>query len=470
MRDSAWKPYTPTQAVPWNLRRVVHLHLRAGFAAPWSDLQRDLSDGPQASVERLIAGRARPEPEDYAERAERLFQTAVAGNRPAELGAAWLYRMLYGPDPLGERLTLMWHNHFATSNDKVDNCIVMVRQNALFRELARAPFGELLNRAVRDPALLAFLDAQLNSQDHPNENLARELMELFTVGVGHYTEADVREAARTLTGWTLERPWSANPDDRFRIAPLEQNRFRFERAQHDAGEKQVLGRRGRWNGEDLVRFLLDHPGTAARLAWRIGTEFVGGAVSKQESESLADFLRKNDLDVGRAVALVLRSERFFADATMRSRVTAPVEWGVALCRRFMPLDPPPSLVHLSQYTARLGQVLFYPPNVGGWPGGRSWINATSLIGRANLAADMIQGRLGANGRQPVDVLGLIRQQHAGTSPEQVISSITELVFGGTPDTTWSERVRAACDPTASPDNFARHAAIAILASPEAQLG
>ena len=142
----------------------------------------------------------------------------------------------------------------------------MRRQNELFRELARAPFGKLLNRAVRDPALLLWLDAPANRKEHPNENLARELMELFTLGIGHYTETDVKEGARALTGWTVA-----------------DGEFRENAAQHDPGEKTILGQKGKWKGADFVRMLLEHPATAERLAFRIFALFMGdGAVEKDE--------------------------------------------------------------------------------------------------------------------------------------------------------------------------------------------
>src|SRR5262249_3388687 len=148
-----WQPYTPTPAAPWNVRRVVHLHRRAGFAATWPEVCRDLADGPAASVARLLAGRPREgaAPAGHACRIQALRELAVASGRPGDLRAAWAYRMLHGPDPLGERLALLWHNHFATSNEKVRDFRAMLRQNALFRAYGRAPFAELLGRLVRDP-------------------------------------------------------------------------------------------------------------------------------------------------------------------------------------------------------------------------------------------------------------------------------------------------------------------------------
>jgi uncharacterized protein (DUF1800 family) len=170
MGDS-WAPYVPDDRSPWDLRRVVHLHRRAGFAATWSEIQRDLKDGPQASIDRLLAGKAAAQgvPPDFAATADLLGETAASSGDPARLKAWWVYRMLYGPDPLTERLALMWHDHFATSNLKVDNLHAMRQQNELFRKLGRAPFGELLNAVVRDPAMLAWLDAPVNRKGHPNE-------------------------------------------------------------------------------------------------------------------------------------------------------------------------------------------------------------------------------------------------------------------------------------------------------------
>jgi uncharacterized protein (DUF1800 family) len=465
-----WKAYTPTPAAPWDVRRVVRLHRRAGFAATWPEIQRDLADGPAVSVERLLAGRSREGsvPTDYAGRAERLEELAVASGRPADLRAAWVYRMLHGPDPLGERLALMWHNHFATSNEKVSDFRAMTRQNALFREYARAPFGELLGRMARDPALLVYLDAQANRKEHPNENLARELMELFTLGVGHYTETDVKEAARALTGWDSGSP----AENEFRAmmgTPLEQW-MHYSPRRHDDGEKAVLGRRGRWSGDDMVKILLEEPATAERLAWRISTEFLGeGVASRQELAALAEGLRATGLDVGKAVARVVRSERFFADDTAGRRVPGPAEWAVAAARRFVPLDPPPSPLRLAEWAARMGQGLYYPPNVGGWPGGRAWLSPLAMLGRANLAADLVAGRLAQPAPAPLDVLRLARRCDRGGSREEITRFLADLILGAAPDESWTGRVVAAAGEGRALPEFARRAAAAILASPEAQL-
>jgi hypothetical protein len=446
--DNPWAPYAPTKEAPWDVRRVVHLRRRAGFAATWDEVQRDVQDGPGPSVGRLLAGRARRRgvPADFERTAGVLRDTA---SEPERLKAWWVYRMLFGPDPLTERLTLLWHNHFATGNDKVRDVAAMRRQNETFRELARAPFGQLLGRAVRDPALLLYLDAPANRKGKPNENLARELMELFTLGLGPYTEADVKEAARALTGWSVA-------DGEFREDP----------AQHDPGEKTLLGRKGRWRGADLVKMLLDHPATARRLAARLCELFLGeGAVSADGVKVLASGLRAHDLDVGWAVETVLRSAAFFAEANLGTRVRGPVEYVIGSARALELFDPPPDTLLLADWSARLGQDLFYPPNVGGWPGGRAWISTQAMIGRANYAAALVEGR--RVGRPtPLDPLALARRHGA----DDVVAFALRLLLGAEPTAAWRDRVTAALgpSPTATPEG-ARRAVALVLAMPEAQL-
>ena len=197
-----WAAYVPHAAAPWDLGRVVRLHRRAGFAATWDEIRRDLAVGPEASIDRLLSGttRARGVPEHFEKHAAGV---AVAASDPGQLKAWWVYRMLFGPDPLGERLVLDVAQPFRHQRGEDQRPGWMRRQNETFRRHARAPFGELLRASVREPALLVWLDAQANHKRSPNENLARELMELFTVGIGHYTETDVKESARALTGWTV---------------------------------------------------------------------------------------------------------------------------------------------------------------------------------------------------------------------------------------------------------------------------
>jgi uncharacterized protein (DUF1800 family) len=450
----AWAPYEPDDSAPWDLRRVVHLHRRTGFAASWEELHRDLEEGPAASVDRLLAGKVRPGPDDFESISALLADAAAASNDPARLKAWWIYRMLFGPDPLGERLTLLWHDQFATSNLKVDDLAAMRRQNVTFRRLARAPFAELLGAAVRDPALLAWLDAPANRKGHANENLARELLELFTLGLGRFSESDVKEAARALTGWTVA-----------------DGAFRSVAARHDDGEKTILGRVGRWNGDDLVAMLLEQPAIADRLARRLCGLFFGeGAIDEGAIASLAAELREHDLDVGRAVATILRSRAFFARANLNSRVVEPVAFVLGPVRALELLDPPPSTLVLADWAGRLGQDLFYPPNVGGWPGGRAWLSTRAIVGRANYAAALVEGR-GVGRSGPLDALGLAARHGRGRGRDAAITFLAELLLGSEPDRDWHARIASALGPSSSwGPEAARRAVAIVLACPESQLG
>jgi hypothetical protein len=452
MANDAWTPYEPCAKTPWDLRRVVHLHRRAGFAATWTELQRDLKDGPGPSIDRLLAGKSRSEgvPKDFAATADYLVRSAAVDL--GRLKAWWVYRMVFGPDPLGERLTLMWHNHFATSAAKVGPMVR--RQNELFREFARAPFGEILTRVVRDPAMLLWLDAQANRKGKPNENLARELMELFTLGIGHYSEKDVKEAARALTGWTLVK-----------------DQFQEDAALHDIGEKRILDRKGAWKGKDLLRILLDHPATAERLAMRLCELFMGeGAVDASGIKALASGLRQRNLDIGWAVETVVRSEAFFAEANLGTRILGPVEYVVGAARALELYNPSPNTLILAEFSGNLGMNLFHPPNVGGWPGGRYWLSTRSAIGRYNYANALLDGDcVGLPGA--VDALSLAQRHGRGDGLDSIVTFFAELLLGAVPGRAWRERLISALGPKPAVEpSSARRIAALILASPEAQLG
>jgi len=429
-----WAAYEPDAREPWDRRRVVHLHRRAGFAATWDEIERDLKDGPGPSVDRLLEGRSRLAgvPEGFEATAGLIARAAVSTPGAGRLRGWWVYRMLCGPDPLGERLTLMWHDHFATADRKVGDPGAMLAQNETLRRLARAPFGELLRAMTRDPALMVWLDAADNTRAHPNENLARELMELFTLGVGHFTEADVKEAARALTGWRVV-------DGRGRFVP----------ARHDHSAKAVLGRAGPLDLDGLTDLLLDQPATARRLAWRLCHEFLGESTADPAViQNLADGLRAHGLDVGWGVATVLRSRAFHGGADLGARVVGPVEFAVGAARALEAFDPPPDTSVLADWAARLGQDLFDPPNVGGWPGGRQWITTRSAIGRANYAAALVGG-LDVGRPGPIDLRKLADRHGRADDP----AFFARLLLGR------DVPAVSARDPDA---------AVRLLASPEAQ--
>lgn len=403
-----WRPYEPSRREPWDIPRIVHLHRRAAWGATWREIERDHAEGPEAAVGRLL------DPvtvsNDGLKRAEQLSELAVDRQQPELLKAAWITRMWHGPDPLGEQLTLMWHNHFATSNLKVRDVGAMRGQHDALRRLARAPFGDLLYAIVSDSAMLIWLDADSNRNGKPNENLARELLELLTLGEGNFREIDVRECARALTGWTVD---AGQPH--------------MDASLHDGDVKEVLGKRGRWHLADLTRILVEHPATSRRIAWRLCDHFLGpGGAPDEAIRSLADRLHASRLDVGKAVSVLLRSRGFFSKDQLASRISPPASFAVSTARVLEVYRDGLAPEVAAGWMRVLGQDLFYPPGVGGWPGGRTWISATSMIHRARFALGLSNGTLHTGARGP-DIVALAAQ--AGASRDSAVFA-QRLLFGG----------------------------------------
>jgi uncharacterized protein (DUF1800 family) len=449
---AGWEPYEPSEAAPWNRERVVHLHRRAAFAARWSEIERDLKDGPKAAIDRLISGKARADASspDFEQMARIIGDAAQASNDAGRLKAWWFYRMLFSPDPLGERLALLWHNHFATSNRKVQDLVYMREQNELLRKHARGPFGGLLRTVVKQPAMLVWLDADSNRAGHANENLARELMELFTLGIGHYTEADVQSAAGALTGWTIA-----------------DKAYRFNSNRHDDHELSVLGHRGRMSGDDLLDVLIENSATARRIVWRLSTMFFGeGAVSDSALDALAAEFRDRKLDINWAVEMMVRSQRFFAEENIGTRILGPTEFIVGTLHALEQCQPPPSTVLLAEWSTRMGQDLFYPPNVGGWAEGRSWLSSRAVIARANFVSALVEGQIWTSGQKP-DFERLAGGIAEDANINQSVERFAELIFVRPPSNAVAAAVAAAKD---KDDRGKLPSAVAsLLTNPEAQL-
>src|SRR5688572_9572704 len=241
----AWQPYRPSVEAPWDLKRVGHLFRRTTFGATYAQMQQALKDGPEKTIAGILEG---GKEDDFEREMGRLADNIAKVNNGLQLRDWWLYRMLYSPHPLREKLTLFWHNHFATSNAKVQSAGYMLGQYELMRRHAQGSFRTLLTEMSRDPAMMIWLDTVQSQRDRPNENYARELMELFSLGVTNarrpgqrnYTEDDIRQGARAFTGLRIEN-----------------GRAIFRERDHDDGEKNVLSQRGRWRPDDVVRICLE---------------------------------------------------------------------------------------------------------------------------------------------------------------------------------------------------------------------
>jgi len=366
----AWAPFVPDSRRPWNLAMVGHLYRRAAFGGSWEELQRGLSAGPQRAVEELL----RPEADVGAY--QRTFDgyeasAAASGSAPA-LRAWWLRRMIETPHPLQERMTIFWHGHFAADVGGIEDGGLMLRHLRLLRRHALGSFRSLLYEIARDPALLLGLGAEANRKARPDPSFARPLLEVFTLGAGGFEEEDVREAARAFTGDFVR-------NGRFRHIPRE----------HDGGEKRVLGRRGAFGGEDVLRLVLDQPATARTLVRRLYRWLISEVEEPEDSliEPLASSLAK-DWDVQRLVGTMLRSSLFFSRRAWRRRIKCPLELAVGAIRT---LEGMVSTTRLSRDLAALGRDLLRPPTAWGWRGGRSWISAAAMAGRHNLARALLAG-------------------------------------------------------------------------------
>ena len=278
----------------------------------------------------------------------------------------WGDRMVGSRRPLEEKLTLFWHGHFATGNNKVRDTRMMERQHLMLRANAAGNFRDLLLGILRDPAMLVYLDNGENVKDHPNENFGRELLELFTMGVGNYTEQDIREASRAFTGWTND--------------VLD---FRFDEAKHDFGVKVFQGHRGRLDGTDVIDIILAQDATAQFIAGKLYRYFVREELSDRTRMSLGGTFREAGYELKPLLTRIFLSRDFYSPASYATQIKSPVQLVVSTYRK-LGLDRMPTIPDFNRMTSRLGQALFNPPNVAGWAGGRSWITPGSLLERGNL--------------------------------------------------------------------------------------
>lgn len=357
-------PYQPTGDDPWNDGKAAHLCRRAGLGAPRNELQEVLDLGPVDAVDRFLKVETERDAE-YAELFETVRRGLLAFQFPPNMQAWWLFRMQREPFPLREKMTLFWHGHFATSFRKVENMRLMHRQNETLRREALGDFRDLVLAVSRDPAMILWLDNQQNRKGHPNENFARELMELFTLGEGNYSEADVREAARAFTGWHQD-----------------EIRFVFNREAHDVGPKTILGQRGNFDGDDVVDIVLQQPQAKRFLATKLLKFFVMPAPNDDLIDEAAQVLADCNLEIKWFLRTLLQSKAFYSDEAMNSKIKSPVEFVVGALRDLDAVFPGQELAELM---AGMGQELFAPPSVKGWDGERDWVSSSAWLARGRFA-------------------------------------------------------------------------------------
>lgn len=360
-----WQRYEPSARCPWNLARAAHLWRRAGFGATWDQLQQSLKAGPQQTVDILLQPKG-----DVAAFNRTCDDYAKAVDSAAALRAWWLRRMIQTPHPLGEKMTLFWHDFFAVSAARAGGGSQMREHVELLRAGAMGRFGALMAAVATDTAALLSMGAKANRKTKPDETFPRQLLVRYTVGAETSSDKDVREVARAMTGWFVLR-----------------NRRRYFEREHDDGRKTVLGKTGKFNYADVVKIAAEHPATARNIVRRLYRWFISEADEPQDAllAPLAESFAK-DFDVSRLVGTMLRSNLFFSAGAIGRRIKRPVEFAIGIIRG---LEATVGTTRLAADLAALGENLYYPPTLNGWTGGRYWINHATVIGRNNLAASLL---------------------------------------------------------------------------------
>lgn len=337
----------------------------------------------------------------------------------AESQGWWFRRILKTEAPLREKMTLFWHDHFATSFQKVKRPVLLMNQNELFRKHAFESFKNLTQEIVRDPAMMIYLDTQKSSKESPNENFAREVMELFTLGEGNYTEEDVKEAARAFTGYWLN--------------PLNGKVGQAER-RWDAGEKTIFGQKGKFNGGDVVKLIFRKERCADFIAGKIWEYFVQEGADEKVVKFLGNVLRKADYEMKPMLEVVFLSEQFYAESVVGNQIKSPVQYLVQMLKELEVKEVP--LGFANQGQTQLGQVLFMPPNVAGWDWGKAWINTNTLLVRYNLAGTLTKGGLDEGGRGKMKARGGMRavanpdfEKIAETGTRDDVEKLVDLLIG-----------------------------------------
>lgn len=363
----------------WTAREAAHLLRRAGFGSSEADVARFTALGAAAAVDTLLhPAVAEADVADYPDTA--LLYDPKKNRQAAQLW--WLDRMLRTTHPLAEKMALFWHGHFATSVSKVPPA-QMVAQIDLFRRQGLGRFPALLSAVTRDPAMLIWLDNRYNAKAHPNENYAREVMELFALGLGAYDEDDVKEAARAFTGWTLDKS----------LQPA------FVAARHDDGIKNVLGRIGEFGADDVIAIIVSQPVHQRFIARKLLEFFVYSDPEPELIEALAQVYALSGADLAKTVGTILRSNVFFSARAYRAIPKSPVELAIGTLRYLGAQAIPPNLPY---QLARMGQEPLNPPSVKGWDAGPAWINTSTLLARFNFVNALIaQTAPGKNGQSAV---------------------------------------------------------------------
>lgn len=359
-------------------RKLQHLYLRAGFGLHPADMAKKQGYSIEKAVTELFeeskaitdfTHMANPlgTAEKEASNVKILLMILRSQKELKQMSVSWIKKMATEKAQLREKMTFFWHNHFATH---VPFSYLAQVQNNTLRKHALGKFGDLLHSVAKDPAMIVFLNNQQNKKDAPNENFAREVMELFTLGVGNYTEHDIKEAARCFTGWQINK----------------RGEYVFNEKDHDFGTKTVLGKTGKLTGEEVLDLLLSKKETALFVTRKIYREFVNEIIDEKRVGELADSFYASGMDIGKLMQQIFTADWFYEEQNVGSKIASPVELLVRYYRT-LKIEPTDEKMPIIAQNL-LGQQLFNPPNVAGWKGGKAWIDSSSLLLRMRLPLAM----------------------------------------------------------------------------------
>lgn len=369
----AWQAWTPSNDEPWNLQRVGLLHRRAGFGVDTVAAQAAMMRTPEWCIEEQLVGNSQSKDSraGFETESATILRSVVTSKDSHKLAAWWLHRLLHTPSPTIEKMALFWHGHFATGAEKVLDAELMYQQNRIFRELALGNFRDLVQAVAKDPAMLIYLDSASNRKAHPNENFARELMELFCLGEGNYSEADVQQLSRCFTGWEIRR-----------------KQFRFNSGQHDASTKTIFDNKRIQSGEEAIDCVVNHPAMPEFVIRKLFHFFLSDEdiPDRRLLEPLIQLFHDTSFSIEPLIRRILASRLLLSGWSVGRKIRSPVEMVVGWMRM---LGCTTNFEFLEDRLKHLGQALFYPPNVKGWDGGRAWINSSTLVGRVNLLNDIL---------------------------------------------------------------------------------
>ncbi len=374
------------------LSNLAHLYRRAGFGARHDELRPLMAAGYNAAVEGLLAMSGPDQAADVYPRPllestlstndletleERKARTKTRAEQRRQLALWWVQRMSLTSTPLREKLTFFWHGHFATSIDKVNEASFMLAQNEIFRSLGAGSFETLAQTVAKDPAMMIWLDSNQNRKGSPNENFARELMELFTIGIGSYTDADVRDAARAFTGWRINRKTAA---------------FSVVSGQHDSGAKSLLGTSGPFGGEEVISLLATHPSSARFVASKLWSSFAFPVLPEDPIVTDLAPAFAVDRNITGLLRAIFRHPEFVSTRAKQGLVKQPAEWMAGSLRalRILPSGARLKPALLLRTLSDLNQVPFDPPSVGGWPQNGYWISTATALARLSSAEMLVK--------------------------------------------------------------------------------